>query len=358
MTPLADRASAVTPPDEASRVAGLRRLDILTKPQGSLGRLEQLGAWACAVQGACPPHLFARPRVVLFAGDHGIARTARTSAYPPDVTAQMVRNFVQEGAAINVLARQAGATVRVVDVSVDADADYLQSLAPSVASRRIRRSSGSIDREDAATLEETQAAIELGAAIADDEVDSGADLLIAGDMGIGNTTPAASLIGLLTGKDASMVTGLGTGIDDATWMRKAAAVRDAMRRGRPYRGDPDRLLSVVAGADFAAMAGFIVQAAVRRTPVILDGTIITAAALVAARTSPRLTAWWLAGHRSTEPAHALALDHLDLEPVLDLSLRLGEGTGAVLALQVVQSAIAALADMATFEQAGVDDRDA
>ena len=208
------------------------------------------------------------------------------------------------------------------------------------------------------TLEESRASFDLGRTIADDEIDRGTDLLIPGDMGIGNTTPAAALIGLLSNLDASKVTGLGTGIDDAGWMRKCAAIRDAMRRGRPHLGDPIRLLATVGSPDFAAMTGFLLQASIRRTPVILDGTISSACALVADRMDFRAKSWWLAGHRSTEPAHAAALSRMELEPVVDYGLRLGEGTGALLALPILQAAIATLAEMATFGEAGVSDRDA
>lgn len=348
----------VSLPDDQMREAALARQLRLTKPAGALGRLEELSCWASAVQGKCPPTRFQQPTVVIFAGDHGIATTARTSAYPSEVTAQMVLNFVTGGAAVNVLARQANATVRVVDVSVDADSAYLDTIAPEVASHRIRRGSGSIDREDALTIVEAQSAFDLGRRIADEAIDSGADLLIPGDMGIGNTTPAATLTGLLTNLDASKVTGVGTGIDDPTWMRKCAAVRDAMHRGRPELSNPIALLAAVGGADIAAMTGLLIQAAIRKTPVILDGTISGACALIADRIDYRARLWWLAGHRSSEPAHTAALHHLGLEPVIDYSMRLGEGTGALLALPVVQAAISLLAEMATFDEAGVSEQDA
>ena len=345
------------PSEDAAQLARERQA-ILTKPAGALGRLEELSIWAASVQGTCPPHRFAGPRVVIFVGDHGVARTASTSAYPPEVTAQMVLNFVAGGAAVNILARESGATVRVVDVSVDCDPDYVSSIAPEVVANRVRRGCGSIDREDAMTLEESQAAFDLGRSIADSEIDAGADLLIPGDMGIGNTTPAAAIIGLLSNLDASKVTGTGTGIDDAGWMRKCAAIRDAMRRGRPHISDPIRLLATSGSPDFAAMTGFLLQSSIRRTPVILDGTISSACALIADRMDFRAKTWWLAGHRSTEPAHTAALSRLDLDPVIDYGLRLGEGTGALLALPIVQAAIATLAEMATFGEAGVSDRDA
>ena len=345
---------AVTLPDEARRAEAHARQAMLTKPAGALGRLEELSAWAAAVQDRCPPQQFCAVRVVVFAGDHGIARTARTSAYPPEVTAQMVRNFLAGGAAVNVLARQAGASVRVVDMSVDADPEFIG--APEVTRWRVRRSTGSIDREDAMTRDEAQQAFEIGRAIADAEIDSGADLLIPGDMGIGNTTPAAALIGLLANLDAAQATGHGTGIDDAAWMRKAAAVRDAMRRGRTHLGDPIALLAAMTGPDLAAVTGFLLQASIRRTPVLLDGMLSTACALLAARMDFRAKSWWRAGHRSTEPAQRAALEYLELEPIVDYGLRLGEGTGALIALPVLQAAIATLAEMSTFDEAQVSDR--
>ncbi|WP_374116488.1 nicotinate-nucleotide--dimethylbenzimidazole phosphoribosyltransferase [Hoyosella sp. YIM 151337] len=340
---------SVPQPDRQSRRAAQDRQLSLTKPPGSLGRLEELGEWIAACQGQSPPKLFERPRIVVFAGDHGIARTG-VSAYPAEVTQQMVLNFLNGGAAINALARAAGATVRVEDLAVDG------ATPASVSAFKVRRSSGSIDREDALTAQETLSAIAAGRTIADEEIDSGTDLLIAGDMGIGNTTPATVLIAALTKTEPVAAIGRGTGINDATWMRKAAAIRDAMRRARPVLRDPVRLLQTVAGADIAAMAGFLAQSAMRRTPVILDGVVVTAAAMVADDLAAGARDWWLAGHRSTEPAHALALRHLQLDPIVDFSMRLGEGSGAAVALPIVRAAVATLSEMATFDEAGVTDR--
>ncbi len=336
----------VNPPDEASHQAALSRHGQLTKPKGSLGRLEELGAWLAACQGQCPPNPLRRPRIVVFAGDHGVAARG-VSAYPSEVTAQMVANFGNGGAAVNVLAAAAGADVRVVDMAVDADT-------PEDVSRlKVRRSSGPIDCEDALTEDEVNAALSAGKSIVDEEVDAGADLLVAGDMGIGNTTAAAVLIAALTGAEPVAVVGRGTGIDDKTWMRKTAAIRDALRRAKPVTADPVALLRTVAGADIAAMAGFLAQAAVRRTPVVLDGVVTGAAAIVAEELAPGARAWWVAGHRSTEPAHTLVLNQLDLEPLLDLNMRLGEGTGAAAAIPLLTMAVRILAEMATFEDAGI-----
>ncbi|MPZ83345.1 MAG: nicotinate-nucleotide--dimethylbenzimidazole phosphoribosyltransferase [Actinophytocola sp.] len=336
----------VSPPDEPARQAALARHEQLTKPPGSLGRLEELGTWLAACQGQCPPNPLRRPRIVVFAGDHGVAARG-VSAYPSEVTAQMVANFVAGGAAINVLAAAVGAEVRVVDMAVDANTP------DEVAELKVRRASGSIDREDALTDDEVNAAIAAGKSIVDDEVDSGADLLVAGDMGIGNTTAAAVLIAALTGTEPVAVVGRGTGIDDAAWMRKTAAIRDALRRAKPVTADPVALLRTVAGADIAAMAGFLAQAAVRRTPVVLDGVIAGAAALVAEEMAPGARAWWVAGHRSTEPAHTLVLEQLDLEPLLDMKMRLGEGSGAAAAIPLLTMSVRILSDMATFAEAGI-----
>ncbi|MCP2299675.1 nicotinate-nucleotide-dimethylbenzimidazole phosphoribosyltransferase [Nocardia amikacinitolerans] len=341
----------VAPPDARIRAAAEQRQTQLTKPAGALGRLETLGNWVAACQGVCPPKQFERARVVVFAGDHGVARHG-VSAYPSEVTAQMVANFLAGGAAVNALAAVAGATVRVADISVDAETD------PVVGKHKVRRSSGSIDREDALSQAEVEAAIAAGRAIADEEIDGGADLLVAGDMGIGNTTPATVLIASLTDTEPVVAVGRGTGVDDAGWSRKVAAIRDAMRRARPVLKDPVDLLRVAAGADIAAIAGFLAQAATRRTPVILDGVVVTAAALVAEDLAAGASAWWLAGHRSTEPAHDLALKQLRMEPLVDLSMRLGEGSGALTVLPILRAAVAALAEMATFGEAGVSTSDA
>lgn len=337
----------IAPPDAAAAAAARARQDTLTKPPGALGRLEDLSAWVAACQGLCPPRQFQRARVVVFAGDHGVARSG-VSAFPPEVTAQMVANFDAGGAAINVLAELAGAGVRVVDIAVDADPH-----SPAIGAHKVRRGSGDISVADALDDDQVRAAVAAGRTIADDEVDSGADLLIAGEMGIGNTTPAAVLVAALANTEPVLVVGRGTGIDDTGWMRKTSAVRDALHRAHGIRSDPVELLRVAGGADLAAMAGFLAQAAVRRTPVLLDGMVATSAALVAQRLAPGARSWWQAGHLSPEPAHTLALADLELEPILDLRMRLGEGTGAAVALHVLRAAVATLAEMATFDSAHI-----
>lgn len=340
------RFPTVTAPDAQAAAAARARQNLLTKPAGALGRLEDLSVWVASCQGQCPPQQFERVRIVVFAGDHGVTR-ARVSAYPPEVTAQMVTNIESGGAAINALAAVGDAGVRVVDMAVDNETNAVSAV------YKVRRGSGDIALEDALSTEQTLAAVEAGRRIADEEVDGGADLLIPGDMGIGNTTVATTLVASLTGAEPVAAVGHGTGIDDAGWARKTAAVRDALFRSRSQRSDPLGLLRCCGGADLAALAGFCAQAAVRRTPVLLDGLASTAAALVADQLAPGARAWWQAGHRSPEPAHALACTALGLEPILDLRMRLGEGSGAAVALPVLRAAVATLASMATFSEAGV-----
>lgn len=340
----------VHPPSHSVAEEARARHLTLTKPATSLGRLEELSVWVSSCQEACPPRPLDRARVVVFAGDHGVAEHG-VSAFPREVTLQMADNIVGGGAAVSVLARMAGATVRVADMAMSAERPG------GLDDHKIRRSSGSIDREDALTPEEVRAAIAAGRRIADEEVDSGADLLIAGDLGIGNTTPATVLTCLVTGREPVELVGRGTGIDDEGWMRKTAAIRDAMFRASGDLRDPVAMLRKVSGADLAAMAGFLAQAAIRKTPCLLDGSVVTSAALMAEALAPGARQWWTAGHRSAEPAHTAALTYLSLEPILEHSMRLGEGSGAVAALPVVHNAVAILTQMATFADAGVTGKD-
>jgi nicotinate-nucleotide--dimethylbenzimidazole phosphoribosyltransferase len=351
---------AVPALDADAMAAARRRQSELTKPPGALGRLEELSIWLAGVQGTCPPRPFARVRTVVVAGDHGVARIG-VSAFPSDVTAQMVANFTAGGAAVNVLARQVGASVRVVDVAVDGPSPTAPGGVDGTAPPeryRVRRSSGRIDREDALSVAEAVRAFAVGRLVADEEIDAGADLLVPGEMGIGNTTPAATIVALLCDREPVEVVGRGTGIDDERWMVKTAAIRDAMRRGRPFADNAASVLRVVGGADLLALTGLLVQAAARRTPVVLDGVIVCAAALAAERIAPDARAWWVAGTRSPEPAQAIALAALGLTPLLDAGLRLGEGTGALLAVPILRAAQATLAEMATFDQAGVSGKSA
>lgn len=345
----------IPPVDESARAAARTHLDRMAKPQGSLGRLEDLVVWAAGVQRRCPPEPFAAPRVIVVAGDHGVAAAAGTSAYPPEVTAQMVAAMVGGVAAVNVLADRAGAAVRTVDAGVASE--YVGLAVPeTVTGRRIRAGAGSIDREDALTSEELAAALALGRTLVAEELAAGGDLLLLGDMGIGNTTSAAALVAALTDGDPVAATGRGTGVDDATWMRKVAAVRDALWRCRADRDDPLELLRRLGGPDLAVLTGALLGAAESGLPVLLDGSVVTAAALVAHAVDPNAASWWCASHRSAEPNHTASLDALGLEPVIDVGMRLGEASGALVALPVLQAALALAAGMATFESAGVSDR--
>lgn len=350
-TPLQAALDGIDYPDSDSAHAAKVRQAELTKPAGSLGLLEELSIWASSVQGRCPPHSFERTRVVVFAGDHGIA-AAGVSAYPAEVTAQMVGNILAGGAAVSVLAAAADAGVRLVDMSVDADTSQEVSRY-DISRYKVGRSTGRIDTEDALTANEAERAIEAGIRVADEEIDAGVELLIAGDLGIGNTTPASVLVSVLTDTEPIKVVGRGTGIDDAGWIRKCAAIRDARRRAWPHRDDLSRLLAIAGGADLAAMTGFLLQAANRRTPVLLDGLVVSAAALTAQLGNPRVVRWFQAAHLSAEPAHDLALRRLGLTPMLDLGMRLGEGTGALVALPILRAATRTLAEMSTFDEAAV-----
>ncbi|NMB23660.1 MAG: nicotinate-nucleotide--dimethylbenzimidazole phosphoribosyltransferase [Corynebacterium sp.] len=331
-------------PDQQVLADAREYQNTLVKPAGSLSRLEDVGCFIAACQGQVPPRRLDRPRIVVFAGDHGVAARG-VSAYPASVSLQMAQSMFDGGAAINVLARAAGASVRVADISLDHEA---------TGPERVRRSCGSIDVEDAMTEEEVLQALQIGIQIADQEIDSGADILIPGDLGIGNTTPAAALIGTFTLAEPVVVVGRGTGIDDEGWKRKVTAVRDAMFRVRTLRQDPIAVARMISSPDLTAMAAFIAQAAVRRTPVLLDGAVVTSAALLANKLAPGARRWFIAGHRSPEPAHPIALDALGLTPLLDLGMRLGEGSGAVAALPLVKTAVDLMIDMSTMNDAGVE----
>jgi nicotinate-nucleotide--dimethylbenzimidazole phosphoribosyltransferase len=339
----------VSSPDVEARRAAVARYAELAVPVGGLGRLAELGCWLAAAQGTCPPRPPARPWVVLVAADHGIA-AAGVSAYPSGVTARQVVAVRENTAPVSVLAPVAGASVRVVDVAVDHDVD----VDPAPDERyRVRAGSGRIDRADALTAEETERAVSVGRGLADEEVDSGADLLVPGALGVGATTPASVLVAAIVGAEPVAVVGRGSGIDDETWMRKAAAVRDALRRARPHVRDPLALMRVAGGADLAVLTGFLVQAALRRTPVLLDGLVVGAAALVADQLAPGAREWWLLAQRSPEPAMALAAEHLELPPLLDLRVRLEDGSGALAAVPLLPMAARLLAETVTAVDSGI-----
>jgi nicotinate-nucleotide--dimethylbenzimidazole phosphoribosyltransferase len=329
----------------------------MTKPAGSLGMLEIISAQLCGLSRKCPPPIPEPACVAIFAGDHGVHAQGVTP-WPQEVTAQMVGNFLAGGAVINAFAGQLGAEVCVVDVGVAAE------LPPALESgrttgllpRKVRPGTGDMTQGPAMTREEAMRALEVGIETARDLVAAGNKALVTGDMGIANTTAAAALISVFTGEDPAAVTGRGTGIDDETHARKVAVIRQALELHRPDPSDPIGVLAAVGGLEHAAIAGFLLGAASLRTPVILDGVIAGSAALVAKAIAPEVLAACIAGHRSAEPGHKAALAKLGLRPLIDLDLRLGEGTGALLALPLVQSAARAMHEVATFDSAGVTEK--
>ena len=347
--PELDRLLArLRPPDEAARRAAQRAFDLKTKPRGSLGRLEQVATQLAALEGVAVP---ARPNAVLVvaAGDHGVAEEG-VSAYPQEVTRQMVANFAAGGAAINVLAREADAALVVVDTGVvEPCAD------PAVRAHRFGAGTANIARGPAMPRDVAVTAVVAGAALAGELLDDGFDLIAVGEMGIANTTPAAALCACLLPAGPAAVCGHGTGIDAEGLRRKIAVVGRALAVNDPDARDPIGVLSALGGFEIAFLTGVVLGCAAHRRPVVLDGFITAAAALVAARLAPESVGAMIASHRSPEPGHELVLDALGLEPLLALTLRLGEGSGAALAVPLVRSALALLNDMASFEAAGVTD---
>lgn len=340
------------PPDERSMAATRQHHLRLTKPAGSLGRLEDVGALLAGIAGTSPPPRPTPAAVAVFAGDHGV-HAQTVSPWPQEVTAQMVANFVAGGAAINVLARQVGAEVVVVDVGVAGDL----APAPGLIDRKVRRGTADLTTGPAMSIDDARRALDVGSELAARLVDGGARCLVTGDMGIANTTPAAALIASLVDRPAAAVTGRGTGIDDDLLTRKTALVAAAAARARYAHGDDAlAVLAEVGGLEHAALAGFVVGAAAQQVPVVVDGVNADAALLVASRLVPGIETCVVAGHRSAEPGATAVLDELGLDPLVDLGLRLGEGTGAALALPLVDAAARVVGEMATFDQAGVSDK--
>jgi len=349
VTTLLDQTLArITPPDPAISRRTQALLDGKTKPRGSLGRLEELACRFAAARGTPVPELPVKA-VVVMAGDHGVAAEG-VSAFPQEVTWQMVANFVRGGAAINVLSRQAGAEVIVADLGVKQPVDL-----PGVRAVRIGAGTGNIAREPAMTRAQAVAALEAGIGIAEELAARGVTLVATGEMGIANTTPAAALAAHFTGVEAAAITGRGTGVDDAGLARKIEVVRRALSLHSGAARDPLDALARLGGFEIAGLAGLVLGAAARRVAVLVDGFISSAAALAAVRLAPAAAGFLVAGHRSVEPGHRHVLAALDARPLLELELRLGEGTGAALAMHLVEAAIRILREMATFADAGVSD---
>ena len=378
MTQLTTTVGEIRPLDAAAMAAASELHGRLTKPAGSLGDLEDLSVRLAGLAGSCPPPLPESAVVAVFAGDHGV-HAQGVSPWPQEVTAQMVGNFLAGGAVINAFARQAGASVTVVDVGVALPLDP----APGLISAKVRPGTRDLATGPALTREEALAAVEVGITVATDLIAGGADILLTGDMGIANTTPSAALIAAFTGAPAADVTGRGTGIDDTVHAHKVAVVDRALALhglapggpapggpapGGPAVGGPNAagtgagrpdalgVLAAVGGLEHAALTGFILAAAARRVPVIVDGVIAASAALAAAAPAPAAVGPRIPGHPAAEPGATVALAHLGLSPLLDLGMRLGEGTGAALALPVVAAAVRVLHEVATFDGAGVSEK--
>jgi nicotinate-nucleotide--dimethylbenzimidazole phosphoribosyltransferase len=343
--------SAILPPDAAAAAAARARQDQLTKPPGALGRLEELSIWLAGVRGEAIPRI-RRKVIVTAAADHGVALHG-VSAYPPEVTPQMVLNFLAGGAAVNVLARHAGAEVIVVDAGVAGDLPD----DPRLLRLGQRRGTADLSSGPAMNREEALRCLLAGAELAAEQAEAGADVLAIGDMGIGNTTASAAITSVFTGLPPATVTGRGTGVSDERYAEKVRRIEAGLAVNRPNPLDGVDVLAKVGGLEIGFLAGVCLGAAALRRPVVLDGFIASAAAQVAQSLAPGSVAYMLAAHRSAEPGHVAALAQLGLSPLLDLGMRLGEGTGAALGIMLLEAAARVLAEMATFAEAGVSGSD-
>jgi nicotinate-nucleotide--dimethylbenzimidazole phosphoribosyltransferase len=339
-------AEEVEAADASATEEARERQSRLTKPPGSLGRLEELGARLAGMAEECPPPVPENPAVVICAGDHGVLAQG-VSPWPREITAAMVENFCAGGAAVNAFARTVGARVSVLDVGVASEL----GRHPLLRGAKVRRGTDDLSEGTAMGREEAARAVLAGVGIVEELVESGGvDLLVTGDMGIGNTTPAACLIAAFTGRPAEEVTGRGTGIDDAMLELKIGVVERALDLHRPDPGDPLGTLAALGGFEHAALGGLILMGAVYGVPVVLDGVVSNSAALVARALAPNSIDYAIAGHLSVEPGARMALEKLGLEPLLDLEMRLGEGTGGLLAIPLVQSAARTLREIATMDE--------
>jgi nicotinate-nucleotide--dimethylbenzimidazole phosphoribosyltransferase len=345
-----DLCRRIQPVDVTLRGKAQARLDRLTKPLGSLGRLEELAASYVAITGELKPNV---PHAVVFtfAADHGVTLEG-VSAYPREVTPQMVLNFLRGGAGVNVLAKHAGVDVRVVDIGVD----YEFGAVPGLLARKVMKGTNNLAVESAMTRSQAEQAVMIGVELATEAVREGIGLIGTGEMGIGNTTPSAAITAVMTGQPVADVTGRGTGIDESSRRHKIAVIERALDLHRPNSADALDVLTKVGGLEIAGLAGLILGAAAVRVPVVLDGFIAGAAALIAVGLQPLCREYLIASHRSVEQGHRVVLDHLRLKPLLDLDLRLGEGTGACLGMDLVCAAIKIYTEMATFDEAGVSDK--
>jgi nicotinate-nucleotide--dimethylbenzimidazole phosphoribosyltransferase len=341
---------AIKPLDGEAMESARKRMDILTKPQGSLGRMEDLAVQLAGISGDFFPCRSSK-RVVVMAADHGVTEEG-ISAYPSEVTAQMVANFTGGGAAINVFGRQCEVEVEVVDVGVKVDTNL-----PGVRKARVRAGTGNFRRGPAMSRFEALQAITAGIECAEEAAEAGIRVLATGEMGIGNTTASSAVMAALTGYETSLVVGRGTGLDDEKLRHKQDVVNGALEMHKPDPADPLAVLSAVGGLEIAALAGLILGAAQRRIPVVVDGFISSTAALVAVKFNPLVWHYLVPSHLSAESGHALLMDYLNLQPYIHMGMRLGEGTGAVLGMQIVEAAARVTLEMATFEDANVTNKE-
>ncbi len=347
MTRLPAVLDRIGPVDVAAGLRTRGLLDQLTKPAGSLGRLEELAWRLSEITGQSPPRI-GRPVIFTLAGDHGVAAEG-VSAYPQVVTGQMVENFLRGGAAVNVLARHAGARVVVADLGVALPLP----AHPDLRAMKVGSGTRNMTREPAMARDAALAAVEAGIALVERERRDGLDLAGTGEMGIGNTTAASAIVAALTGASPDDVAGFGTGVDEAGRRRKIAAIRQALELNRPDPNDPIDVLAKVGGFEIAGLVGVTLAAASHRVPVVVDGFIAAAAAFLAVRIKSETAGYLLASHRSAEPGHRHVLEALGQRPYLDLGMRLGEGTGAALCIGLARAAVALVTEMATFKSAGV-----
>ncbi|HEX2697412.1 MAG TPA: nicotinate-nucleotide--dimethylbenzimidazole phosphoribosyltransferase [Anaerolineales bacterium] len=348
---LKELIAKIQPLDESAMQSARARQNRLTKPQGSLGRLEELSIQLAGMTAEPLPSIELKT-VVVMAADHGVTREG-VSAYPAEVTPQMVLNFLQGGAAINVLARQMGAQVAIVDMGVAAE---IEDTSGKLVRRKIGPGTANLAQGPAMTREQAIKSIETGMEIAQVEIARGVDLLVTGDMGIGNTTPSAAIACALMNQSPETIAGRGTGVDDDGLKRKIAVITRALDVNKPDSNDPLDVLAKVGGFEIGGLAGVILASAAHRKPVMIDGFISTAAALIAVKLASQARDYLIASHQSQELGHRLMLEWLGLKPLLDLNLRLGEGTGAVLAMPIVEAACRTLSEMATFGEAGVSEK--
>ncbi len=328
-----------------------KRLDSLTKPPGSLGILEKIVVQLAEIQGKPMPTL-GKKAVMTMAGDHGVVEEGVTP-YPQEVTPQMVLNILNNGAAINVFSNHVGAEVIVTDVGVAAD----PIEHPNLNNRRVRSGTRNMAKEPAMTLEEAIAAIEVGISLVNEKVEKGLTMVATGEMGIGNTTPSSAILAVFSGTDLEVITGRGTGLDDEGLKHKQNVIKKAIEVNQPDPNDALDVLRKVGGLEIAALTGVVLGAAANKIPVVIDGFISSAAALVAYKINSNCKEYMIASHLSQEPGHKIMLEQIGLQPMLYLDLRLGEGTGAVLAFSLIEAGVKIIHEMATFEEAGVSNRE-